>query len=106
MQRCLPPNRVAGLTRSAETSAAKIAETMVIKISRTMIKRRLSMISASAPAGTANRNSGRAFAAWTRDTVKGLASRLIINQLEEALNIQPPTFETTVATHSMVKMRC
>ena len=99
-------NNVTGFTRSAETSAAKIAETTVIKISRTMIKRRLSIISASAPAGTANRNIGRAFAAWTSDTVKGLASRLVINQLEAALYIQPPTFETTVATHSIVKTRC
>jgi hypothetical protein len=89
-----------------EASAAKIAETIVIKISKTMIKRRLSMMSASAPAGTANRNIGRAFAAWTSDTVKGVASRPVINQLEEALYIQPPMFETTVAIHSMVKIRC
>jgi hypothetical protein len=38
--------------------------------------------------------------------LQGLASRLVINQLEAALYIQPPTFETTVATHSIVKTRC
>jgi hypothetical protein len=64
------------------------------------------MISASAPAGIANRNSGRAFAAWTSDTIRGLASRPVINQLEAALYIQPPTLETTVASHNVAKMRC
>ena len=64
------------------------------------------MISASAPAGIANRNSGRAFVAWTSDTIRGLASRPVINQLEAALYIQPPTLETTVASHSMAKTRC
>ena len=99
-------NKLAGLTRSAETITANIAETMAIKLSRTIIKRRLSIISASAPAGTANMNIERLSTAWTSDTIKGLESRFVINQLEEALYIQPPTLETTVASHSMEKMRC
>ena len=52
-----------------------------------------------APAGSANRNSGRLVATWTRETISGLGSRLVMSHPEAALFIQEPTFETTVAIH-------
>ena len=60
---------------------------------------RLSKISASAPAGIANRQIGKVLAACTKATINGSGSRLVISQPEAALYIQPPTLETSVAVH-------
>src|SRR6185437_1727556 len=98
-------NNVLAVTRSAETKPANITETRVTSASKVRIKRRLSMMSASAPAGSANRNIGRLAAACTRATIKGSESRLVINQPAAALYIQPPMLETTVAAHSNLKTR-
>src|ERR1700683_339819 len=54
-------------------------------------------MSASAPAGIANRNIGRLLATCTMETMNGLGSRLVMSQPDATLYIQPPTFETTVA---------
>jgi len=54
-------------------------------------------MSASAPAGIANRNIGRLFATYTIETISALASRLVMSRPEATLYIQPPMFETTVA---------
>ena len=53
---------VPGVTRSNDTSAAKTAETTAIRTSSARMKRRLSMMSANAPAGRANRNIGKLLA--------------------------------------------
>jgi hypothetical protein len=52
------------------------------------------MTSAKAPEGRVNRNNGRLTATCTRDTVIGLASRLVINQPDAVSNIAVPRFET------------
>src|SRR5262249_32813669 len=67
---------------------------------------RLSTISASAPAGIANRNMGSVVATRTIETTSGAGSRLVISQPEAALYIQLPTFATTVAIHSTVNVAC
>ena len=52
-----------GVTACSPTSNANASENSVVRISRMRMKRRLSTMSASAPAGKANRNSGRLVAA-------------------------------------------
>ena len=64
------------------------------------------MTSAKAPEGRVNRNNGRLTATCTRDTVIGLASRLVINQPDAVSNIAVPTFETKLAVHITVNARC
>jgi hypothetical protein len=64
------------------------------------------MTSAKAPEGRVNRNNGRLTATYTRDTVIGLASRLVINQPDAVSNIAVPTFETKLAVHITVNARC
>jgi hypothetical protein len=99
-------NRLPAVARSKETITAKIAEKTVAAISATMRNFRLSTISASAPAGTANRNIGRVVATWTMETTSGCGSRLVISQPDAALYIQLPMLATTVATHSTVYSEC
>src|SRR5713226_564716 len=91
-----------GVTRSSQTSTALVAATMVRTISAPIKKRRLSTVSARAPAGRANRNIGRLPATWTKETVSGSGSRLVISHPDAALYIQVPTFATTSAIHMTV----
>jgi hypothetical protein len=70
-----------------------------------MRNRRLSTMSASAPAGSANKNIGRLVATWTSETINGSALRVVISQPAAALYIQVPMFEITVAIHSTVNIR-
>src|SRR6201989_1987212 len=67
---------------------------------------RLSTISASAPAGTANRNIGRVVATWTMETTSGWGSGRVNTQRDAALYIHLPMLATTVATHSTVYSGC
>src|SRR5262245_15644728 len=83
-----------------------MAETAVAASSAMMRNFRLSTISASAPAGTANRNIGSVVATWTMETTSGSGLRLVISQPDAALYIQVPTLATTVATHSTVYAEC
>src|SRR5580658_9448858 len=62
-------------------------------------------MSTSAPAGIANRNIGRLFAACTIETMNGSGSRLVMSQPDATLYIQPPTFETTVAIQITANIR-
>src|SRR5215470_15584636 len=65
---------------------------------------RRSTISASAPAGTANRKIGKVVAAWTMETMNGSGLRSVISQPDAALYIQPPILEITVAPHTTEKL--
>ena len=94
-----------GVTWPNPTRAANIADTSVVAPSRAIRNLRLSTMSASAPAGRANRNIGRLVATWTRATTSGLGSRLTISQPDAALYIQVPTLETTVAIQITVNAR-
>src|SRR5665213_219065 len=98
-------NNRPGVTRWGQTSAAKIADKIAMAVSTAIMNRRLSMISASAPAGIANRNIGSPLATWTNDTDKASASRLVISHPAAALYIQEPMLATTVAVQMTVKTR-
>src|SRR6476660_3689299 len=97
-------NRMDGVTRSSQTSTALAAATTVRTISAPIKKRRLSTVSASAPAGSANRNIVRLLATGTRETVSGSASRLVISHPDAALYIQVPTLATAVASQPTVNV--
>src|ERR1700722_5551946 len=92
-----------GVTWPKPTKAANIAETSVVAPSSVIRNLRLSKTSASAPAGSANRNIGRLVAPWTNETTSGFGSRLTISQPEAALYIQVPILDTTVAIQITVK---
>src|SRR5271169_1058568 len=64
---------------------------------------RLSKISASAPAGSANKQIGSVLADATSATSNGSGLRLVISQPQAALYIQPPTLETNVAVQITAK---
>ena len=98
-------NSVTGVTRSNVTSAANIADATAVATSTTIRKRRLSTMSARAPAGSANRNIGKLVATWTSDTINGCVVRLVISHAAAALYIQVPTLATTVAVHITANVR-
>ena len=95
-------SRSAGVARFSETRPAKITETAKIASSTAISNRRESMTSAKAPDGRVNRNSGRLTATWTKDTIIGLASRLVISQPDAVSNMAVPTFDKTLAVHMTV----
>jgi len=61
-------------------------------------------MSASAPAGSANRKIGKVVAAWTIETMSGSGLRSVMSQPDAALYIQPPILEMTVAPHTTEKL--
>src|SRR5271165_2048775 len=95
-------SRSAGVARCRDTRLAKITETARIASSTAISNRRESMTSASAPAGSVNKNRGKLTATWTRDAVIGLASRLVISHPDAVSNIAVPTFDRTLAVHMTV----
>jgi hypothetical protein len=97
--------RVVGVARSSQTMAAKTMAVMAILTSPNRRNRRLSKMSARAPAGMANRNIGKVDAAWTRATITGSGLRLVISQADAALDIQPPVLDATVAIQTMLNRR-
>src|SRR5271166_3206450 len=95
-------SRSAGVARFSDTRPAKMTETARIASSTAISNRRESITSARAPAGRVNRNKGKLTATWTRDTVTGLASRLVISQPDAVSNIAVPMFDRTLAVHMTV----
>ena len=99
-------SRFAGVATPSVTMAAYAAETTTVATLAAMRNFRRSMTSASAPAGTAPRNIGSVEATCTNDTTRGDGSRLVISQLEAALDIQPPILEITVTVQRTLNAAC
>src|SRR5262245_4702251 len=72
-----------------------------MKIWATIKSLRRSMMSASAPAGSAKRNSGRLVAAATSETINGEESRLVISHAVAMLAIHPPMFVMRTAVQTI-----
>jgi hypothetical protein len=83
-----------------------MAEPTVTAISATIRNLRLSIMSASAPAGKANRNIGNVVATCTIDTMNGSGLSVVIRHPEAALDIQLPMLAITVAVHITVNDAC
>src|SRR3984957_17475143 len=96
-------SKLPGVDQPSPTIIAWIAPTPVATISTTIKNLRLWKISASAPAGIANKKIGSVLAAATSATTNGLGSRVVISQAQAALYIQPPTLETNVALQITAK---
>jgi hypothetical protein len=94
-----------GVARPTETKPAKTTDTAKIAVSTAMSNRRESRTSASAPAGNVKRNNGRLTATWTRETIIGLGSMLVINQPDAVSNIAVPMLETTLTLQMTTKAR-
>jgi len=62
-------------------------------------------VSASAPAGSANRNIGRLFATCTSETINGSALSDVISQPDAAVYIHVPMFAATVAAQITANTR-
>jgi hypothetical protein len=78
----------------------------VRSISNTRATVRMPNPSASAPASSPTRNTGKLVAACTRAIMLGEAVSEGINHAAPTLCIQVPTFETTVAIHSRRNSEC
>src|SRR4051812_21321404 len=99
-------SKVGGVIRSRPTSAANTVATIMIVVSARSKRRRLSTMSASAPAGSANRNIGRLVATCTSDTMRGSASRVVISHPAAELYIHVPTLAATVADQITAYVLC
>src|ERR1700722_1128526 len=97
---------VGGVTWPNATSDANTADSSVVAVSTQIRNRRLSKMSARAPAASANMNIGRLLATWTSDTSSASPLRLTISQPLAALYIQLPIFDTTVAIQMTANARC
>ena len=94
---------VIGVIAPITVSTHRSSITASIKICATMRSLRRSTMSASAPAGSANRNIGSAVAALTSDTQIGDGSSVVISQPVPTLATQAPIFATSVAVHTVRK---
>src|SRR3569623_3007572 len=63
-------------------------------------------MSASAPAGTASRNTGAVVAACTSATISGVGANDVMSHPAPPSCIQDPMLEMMDANHSMRKTRC
>src|SRR6476646_1640772 len=93
-----------GLTKFIQTRSALAAATTARAISQPIRNRRLSTMSANAPAGNAKMNMGRLLATWTRETINGSGLRLVMSQPDAALYIQVPMFAFIDETATTVKV--
>jgi hypothetical protein len=98
-------NKRTGVTRCSQTSAARANETTEVAISAAIKSLRLSTMSASAPAGSTNKNRGRLLATSTSDTNRGSGFRIVISYAAAAPNIHQPTSATTVTDQSTANTR-
>src|SRR5271169_5379528 len=96
----------AGFSSRSNIIEAKTTINAVMKLSRTMRNRRASTMSASALAGSVNRNIGRLLATCTIETAIGSALRLVISQPEAVSDIAMPLRDNVVAIQITVKGVC
>src|SRR6202023_988136 len=100
------PSSDQGVIQPASVSTPRAAAATVIQPWLTSSKRRRSITSASAPAGSASKNDGRLVAACTSATsVVDVVNDVIIQEAPTFCS-QVPTLDATVAIHSQRKRRC
>jgi hypothetical protein len=68
-------------------------------ICSTISRRRRSTASPTAPAGRANKKTGRLVAAWTRVTMMGVGRSSVISHAVPTLPSQMPIFEAKLASY-------
>ncbi len=93
------------VTSFSQTRTANTAEMAVMALSPHARSLRLSRLSVRAPAGMANRNSGRLVATWTSETMSGEGLSSVISQPQADEYIQVPMFDTRVAVQITANAR-
>src|SRR5947209_12131509 len=99
-RRKVKPRSTQGVVAPAAVNAQSPKAATVIQICVTSSSRRRSSTSATAPAGSDNRNIGRLVAAWTRATSVGEGVSVVISHDAPTFWNQVPTLEATLAIHS------
>jgi hypothetical protein len=89
-----------GVTASIAVSSASAPADSSIHVCVHKSSRRRSTMSASAPAGSAVRNTGSVTADWTNATCAGDPPSVPISQTAPTFCIQVPMFDTSCAVHS------
>ena len=98
-------NKSQEVTTPINVSSASAAAAN-IQLCVTSNKRRRSTISASAPAGSANKKSGALSAVCINATMKGVGAKFVINHSAPTFCIHVPTFEATDAIHKARNKGC
>ena len=89
--------------KAAQAEAASATAATSIHACEKSRSRRRSMMSASAPAGSASRKVGAVSAVCISATMMGVGARVVISHSAPTLCIHVPTFEATAAIHSARK---
>ena len=95
-----------GVTLPNASRRANIAAVTAINRLTAISIRRRSMISAMAPAGSANNTTGSVVAACTAATMFGVGSNVVISQPAPTSCIHVPMLDNTVAHHRTANVRC
>ena len=93
------------VTACPSVSAARVAAARMVQTWVAIRKTRRSTMSASAPPGRASRNTGMMVAACTMATISGRGASTVISQPAPVFCNQVPSQATTLAIHSMRKVR-
>src|SRR5665648_1044474 len=104
--RKVKPKSVQGEAAPRRVRAARSAAATVIQAWVASKRRRRSMMSAKAPAGSDNRNMGKMLAACTRATIAGEVESDVMSQAAPTLCIKVPRCETRVASHKARNTGC
>ena len=99
-------NSTQGEAAPSSVRAARSAAATVIQAWVASKRRRRSMMSARAPAGSDNRNMGKMPAACTRATIAGEGERDVMSQAAPTLCIKVPILDTRVASHNARNTGC
>src|SRR6266850_2537463 len=97
---------VVGVMRSTNARTASSAAATSIQVWVTSSSRRRSTISATAPAGSPTRKTGRLVALCTRATINGDGESEVIVHAAPTFCIQVPMLDTSEAIHSARNTRC
>src|SRR5262249_9801039 len=106
LTRAVITRRLIGVMRPPVTRAARTTQQPITASSLTSRNERRSRMSVRAPAGNARRKSGALVATCTSETLNGSGLRAEITRPEAAAEIQPPRFETSVATQITANVGC
>jgi len=99
------PSRLLAVVACIRVMIANMAAANMVNACVTIRKNRRSTMSASAPPGSASRNTGRMVAACTMETTIGLGSSEVISQPAPVFCSQVPSQTTTLASHSRRNIR-
>ena len=93
-----------GVVRPKAVVAPNSSDRATEQICSIISSLRRSIASPTAPAGNANRNTGRLAAVWTSVTMTGVGRSSVISQAVPTLPSQMPIFDARLASHTALKV--